>query len=45
MFVIRVITLGLLVMLFTACSTTPGKSKVYCPACGAEYNAYIETRF
>jgi hypothetical protein len=43
--VIRGIILGLLIMLVTACTTTPGKTKVYCPACGAEYNAYIETRF
>jgi hypothetical protein len=37
----------LLSMLLTACSTTPGKEKpkVYCPACGAEFDAIIHQRF
>lgn len=37
----------LLAVLMTACATTPGKErpKVYCPACGAEFDALIETRF
>lgn len=37
----------LLAMLLTACTTTPGKEapKVYCPACGAEFDAIIHKRF
>jgi hypothetical protein len=37
----------LVVITLTACTTSPGKerSKVYCPACGAELDAIFEKRF
>ena len=46
--IFRLFIVGLaLIVLVTACATNPNqeRGKVYCPACGTEFDALFEKRF
>ena len=46
--IIRLLVVGItLIFMTTACATSPGKErgKIYCPACGTEFDALFEKRF
>ncbi len=48
MYIFRIFIMGLcLAVLLTACAVAPGKeeARVFCPACGYEFDAFYQKRF
>ena len=45
--VLRLLITGLVLIVLAACSASQGKErgKIYCPACGTEFDTLFEKRF